>query len=73
MVRPTVGDMVMLSVLLVTIIVVAGLSLAVVETAAIKLVCLAYAAIGVVLIRDRLLRMSTRSRVSIARVRPDGA
>ena len=71
MLRPTLGDMVMLSVLVVSIIVVAGWSLAVVATPAIKLAWLVYAAIGVVLIRDRLRRMSIRSRVPSAPGEPD--
>jgi hypothetical protein len=63
--RPGLGDFIMLWVLLVTVVGVGVLSLFVIETPAVKVIWLLYAGCGVVLIRDRLRRMLVRSQVRV--------
>ncbi len=72
MLRPGLGDFIMLWVLLLTVLGLAALSLFVIETPGLKVFWVLYAGCGVVLIRDRLRRMRVRSEVRIPSSRVEG-
>ena len=60
--RPTIGDYLVLLILLATVVGAVRLSLFVVETPAFKVAGLVYAGVGVALVVHRLLRLRVRSQ-----------